>query len=118
MARSGQPSAQAAGRSAAGVKVVPALRTGNGPWPVATDRLSHFAQVVIQLMIPPGQLMHLRLRDRLGIEASVRRRSGLVLESVKHMHPRLRWQPRAQLAHQLELVAGPAAITDERSGDQ
>jgi hypothetical protein len=51
-------------RSAAGVKVVSALRTGDRPWPADMDRLSHFAQVVVQLMIPPRQLVHKRLRDR------------------------------------------------------
>src|SRR6266705_3521731 len=105
-------------RSAAGVKVASALRMGDGPWPADADRLSHFAQVVVQLMIPPGQLVHLRLRDRQGIQAGMRRRGGLVLEPVEHMHRHAWWQPRAELARQLELVAGPAALADERSGDQ
>src|SRR5450755_811116 len=34
-------------------EVVSALHMGDGPWPVDTDRLSHLAQVVVQLMIPP-----------------------------------------------------------------
>src|SRR5712691_12088366 len=105
-------------RSAAGVKVASALRMGDGPWSVDTDRLSHFAQVVVQLMIPPGQLAHLRLRDRQRIQAGMRRRGGLVLESVEHVHPHTWWQPRAEVARQPELVAGPAALADERSGDQ
>ncbi len=42
--------------SAAGVKVDSALRIGDVPWPVDADRLSHFAQVIVELMIPPGQL--------------------------------------------------------------
>src|SRR6266705_2695142 len=105
-------------RSAAGVKVASALRMCDGPWPADADRLSHFAQVVVQLMIPPGQLVHLRLRDRQGIQAGMRRRGGLVLEPVEHMHRHAWWQPRAELARQLELVAGPAALADERSGDQ
>jgi Uncharacterised protein family (UPF0158) len=37
---------------------------------------------------------------------------------VEHMHPRTLWQPRAEVARQLELVAGPAALADEWSGDQ
>jgi hypothetical protein len=49
------------------MKMVSALRMGDGSWPADTDRLSHFAQVVVQLMTPPGQLVHLRLRDRQGI---------------------------------------------------
>ena len=53
-------------RSAAGVKVVSALRISDGSWPADADRLSHFAQVVVQLMIPPRQLVHLRPRDRQG----------------------------------------------------
>src|SRR6266704_6588250 len=105
-------------RSAAGVKVGSALRMGDGPWSVDTDRLRHFPQVVVQLMIPPGQLVHLRLRDRQRIQVGMRRRGGLVLESVEHMHPHIWWQPRAEVARQLELVAGPAALADERSGDQ
>jgi benzoylformate decarboxylase len=44
---------------------------GDGPWPVDTDRLSHFAQVVVQLMIPPRQQAHLRLRDRQRIQVGV-----------------------------------------------
>jgi hypothetical protein len=85
---SGRPVfAVASARSAAGVKVVSPLRMGDGPWSVDTDRLSHFAQVVVQLMIPPGQLAHLRLRDRQRIQVGMRRRSGLVLESVEHVHP-------------------------------
>src|SRR6266567_8178959 len=48
----------------------------------------------------------------------MRRRGGLILESVEHMHPHTLWQPRAEVARQLELVAGPAALADERSGDQ
>ena len=48
------------------MKVVSALRMGDGSWPADTDCLSHFAQVVVQLMIPPGQLVHLRPRDRQG----------------------------------------------------
>jgi len=75
-------------RSAAGVKVVPALRISDRSWSAGADRLSHFAQVVVQLMIPPGQLVDLRLRDRQGIQAGMRRRGGLILESVKYMHPR------------------------------
>src|SRR6266700_5262874 len=97
-------------RSAAGVKVASALRMGDGPWSVDTDRLRHFAQVVVQLMIPPGQLVHLRLRDRQRIQVSMRRQGGLVPESVEHIHPYTWRQPRAELARQLELVPGPAAI--------
>src|ERR1700685_3549042 len=103
--------ALAPARSAAGVKVVSALRVGAGPWSADTDCLSHFAQVVIQLMISPGQLTHLRLRDRRRIQAGMRRRDGLVPESVEHVHPHTRWQPRAEVARQLELVAGPATLT-------
>src|SRR5260370_41145164 len=48
----------------------------------------------------------------------MRRRGALVPESVEHMHPRTWWQPRAEVARQLELVAGPAARADEWGGDQ
>jgi hypothetical protein len=48
----------------------------------------------------------------------MRRRRGLVLECVEYVHPRTWWQVRAELARQLKLVAGPAAIADERGGDQ
>jgi len=104
--------------SAAGVKVDSALGIGDVPWPADADRLSHFAQIIVELMIPPGQLVHPSLRDRPGIQVGMRRRGGLVLESVEHMHPNTWWQSRAELARQLELVAGPAAIADERGGDQ
>src|SRR5215472_4376338 len=101
-----------------GVKVVSALRRGDGPWPADTDCLSHFAQVVVQLMIPPGQLVHLRLRDGRGIQVGMRGRGRLVPESVEHIHPRTWRQLGAEVARQLELVAEPAALADERSGDQ
>ena len=55
-----------------------ALRLGDGSWSVATDHLGHFAQVVVQLMIASGQLVHMRLRDGQGIQAGMRRRDGLV----------------------------------------
>src|SRR5579864_6524123 len=97
-------------------RVVSALRVGDRRWHADTDRLSHFAQVVIQLMIPPGKLVHLRLRDRQRIEAGMRRRGGLVPESVKNMHPHTWRQPRAKVAHRLELAAGPATRADERGG--
>src|SRR5437660_9008709 len=48
----------------------------------------------------------------------MRRRGGLVSESVEHMHPHTWRQARAKVARQLELVAGPAARADERGGDQ
>src|SRR6266700_1444885 len=48
----------------------------------------------------------------------MRRPGALVPESVEHMHPRTWWQPRAEVARQLELVAGPAARADEWGGDQ
>ena len=48
----------------------------------------------------------------------MRKRDGLVLESVEYVHPHTRWQPRAEVARQLEPVAGPSALADERSGDQ
>ena len=67
-------------------------------------------------MIAPGQQMYLRLRDRQSIQAGMRRRGGLVLEPVEYMHPHTWWQPCAEVARQLELVAGPAALADERSG--
>src|SRR5215469_4946245 len=101
-----------------GVKVMSALGRGDGPWPADTDCLSHFAQVVVQLMIPPGQLVHLRLRDGRGIQVNMRGRGRLVAESVEHIHPRTWRQLGAEVARQLELVAEPAALADERSGDQ
>ena len=81
-----------------GVKVVPALRRGDGPWSVGANCLSHVAQVVVQLMIPPGEPVHLRLRDGQGIQVGVRRRGSLVPESVEHMHPRTWRQLRAEVA--------------------
>jgi hypothetical protein len=48
----------------------------------------------------------------------MRRRGGLVLEPVEHMHRHTWRQPRAKVARQLEPVAGPAARSDERGGDQ
>src|SRR5215469_3087340 len=92
-----------------GVEVVSALRRGDGPWPVDTNCLSHFAHVVVQLMIPPRQLVHLRLRDGQGIEVGMRRRGSLVPYSVEHIHPRTWRQLRAEVTRQLELVAAPAA---------
>ena len=61
-----------------GGNLVPALRIGDGPWPAAADRRGSVAQVVVQLMIPPGQLVHLRLPDGQGIQTGMRRRDGLV----------------------------------------
>src|SRR5258708_31775508 len=52
------------------------------------------------------------------MQVGVRRRGGLVMESVEHVNPHTWWQPRAEVARQLELVAGPATLADERSGDQ
>ena len=62
-------------------------------------------------MIPPGQLVQLRLRDGRGIQAGTRRRGRLVPESVEHSHLRT-W--RHLVARQLELVAKPAALAGER----
>src|SRR5215471_999712 len=69
-------------------------------------------------MIPPRQLVHLRLRDGQGIEVGMRRRGSLVPYSVEHIHPRTWRQLRAEVTRELELVAAPAALADERSGDQ
>jgi hypothetical protein len=69
-------------------------------------------------MIASGQLVQLRLRDRPGIQAGMRGRGGLVPKPVEHMHRHTWEQPRAEAAGQLELLARPAALADERSGDQ
>ena len=91
-----------------------------GGWPesVGADYLRHVGEVIVQLVVPPRQQVQLCLWDRAGIQVSMRRRDSLVLESVKHMHWHALRQPRAEVARQLELVAGSAAGTDERSGDQ
>ena len=101
-----------------GGNVVPALRIGDGPWPAAADRRGSVAQVVVQLMIPPGQLVHLRLPDGPGIQTGMRRRDGLVPQAVEDRHLRTGRQARAAAARRPELTGGPAALAGERGGDQ
>ena len=102
-------------RSGAGMKVVSALRLSDGPWPADTDCLSHFAQVVVQLVIPPGQLVHLRLRD--GQRHTGRHaKAGPSRPGVRGTHApaHLAAASRRGRCVSSELVAGPAARADEQ----
>ena len=65
-------------------------------------------------MVPPGQLVHLRLRNRPRVQAGMRRRGGLVLEPVKHVHPRTGRELRGAVAQVRQLAPdyrAPPGIT-------
>ena len=55
---------------------------------VRTDRLRDLAQVVVQLMIAPGQPVQPSLRDGAGVQISMRRWRGLVPQPMEHVHRR------------------------------
>jgi hypothetical protein len=53
------------------------LHRGGWPGVVGTDHHGHVTQVIVELVIAPGQQVQLRLLDCAGIEVSMRRQ-GLV----------------------------------------
>ena len=61
---------------------------GDRPGIVGADRLCNVGQVIVQLVITPGQQVHPRLRDHLGIQVGMRRwhRSSSP-EGREHVNP-------------------------------
>ncbi|MEO7059508.1 MAG: hypothetical protein ABI083_07310, partial [Lapillicoccus sp.] len=69
-------------------------------------------------MIAPGQTAHLRLWDHHGIPVGVRRGDRLVGKTLEDKHSYAGGQPRAEVPRQLEVIAAPTALADERGGDE
>src|SRR5262245_66610861 len=69
-------------------------------------------------MVPARQAMDAGARKRARIELGMQRRGGLILQPVVNMDRDVPGKPRGEIGRELEIVARPAAVADERSRDQ